>query len=232
MVHCNNNDLKFVFAPLYLTYVAMHHFSKLRSCEVAKFHTAFIFHYLKEFTMLTIEQITSAQKNNLNVFFGLTETAFSGVEKLVELNLAAAKAAFNENVHHVQSMISIKDPAEVVALQSSFYQPIAEKSVAYSRHVYEIASSTSSELSKSLESQTQETQHAFMSMIEGATKNAPQGTEAAVAMFKNAMTASQNAIETAQKAMKQVTETAEANLQAAVSSATTATKATKKRAAT
>ena len=178
-----------------------------------------------------VEQITSAQKNNLNVFFGFTETAFSGVEKLVELNLAAAKAAFSENVHHVQSMISIKDPAEIVALQSSFYQPIAEKSAAYSRHVYEIATSTSSELSKSIESKTQETQQAFMSMMDGATKNAPQGTEAAVAMFKNAMTASQNAIDTAQKAIKQVTETAEANIQAAVSSATSATKATKKRTA-
>ena len=180
--------------------------------------------------MLTVEQITSAQKNNLNVFFGLTETAFSGVEKLVELNLAAAKAAFNENVQHVQAMMSIKDPAEIVALQSAFYQPIAEKSVAYSRHVYEIATSTISELSKSIESQAQEAQHAMMSMIDGATKNAPQGSEAAVAMFKNAMAASQNAIETAQKAIKQVTETAEANIQAAVSSATTATKATKKRA--
>ncbi len=160
--------------------------------------------------MLTVEQITSAQKNNLNVFFGFTETAFSGVEKLVELNLAAAKAAFSENVHHVQSMISIKDPAEIVALQSSFYQPIAEKSAAYSRHVYEIATSTSSELSKSIESNTQETQQAFMSMMDGATKNA---------------------MDTAQKAIKQVTETAEANIQAAVSSATSATKATKKRTA-
>ena len=67
-------------------------------------------------------------------------------------------------------------------------------------------------------------------MIEGASKNAPQGSEAAVAMFKSAMTASQNAIETAQKAMKQVTETAEANMHAAVSTATASSKATKKRA--
>jgi len=196
----------------------------------AKFSFQFCFHHLKEFIMLTVEQITSAQKNNLNVFFGLTETAFSGVEKLVELNLAATKAAFNENVQHVQAMMSIKDPAEIVALQSAFYQPIAEKSVAYSRHAYEIATSTTTELSKSIESHAQEAQHAMMSMIDGATKNAPQGSEAAVAMFKNAMAASQNAIETAQKAIKQVTETAEANIQAAVSSATTATKTTKKRA--
>jgi phasin family protein len=182
--------------------------------------------------MLTVEQITSAQKNNINVLFGLTETAFSGVEKLVELNLAAAKAAFSENAHHVQTLISIKDPAEVVSLQASFYQPIAEKSVAYSRHIYDIATSTSSELSKSLESQAQEAQHAMMSLIDSAAKNAPQGSEAAVAMFKNAMSASQNAIETAQKAIKQVAQTAESNMQAAVNTATAAaTKTSKKRAA-
>ena len=181
--------------------------------------------------MLTVEQITSAQKNNINVLFGLTETAFSGVEKLVELNLAAAKAAFSENAHHVQSLIAIKDPTEVVALQSSYYQPIAEKGVAYSRHIYDIATSTSSELSKSIESQAQEAQHAFMSMIDSASKNAPQGSEAAVAMFKNAMSASQNAMETAQKAIKQVTQTAEANLQSAVSTASAAAKTTKRRTA-
>jgi phasin family protein len=181
--------------------------------------------------MLSVEQITTAQKNNINVLFGLTETAFSGLEKMVELNLTATKAAFNENAHHVQALISVKDPAEVVSLQASFIQPMAEKSVAYTRHIYEIATSTSSELSKSLESQAQEAQHAIMSMIDSAAKNAPQGSEAAVAMFKNAMSATQNAIDTAQKAIKQVTQTAESNLQAAVNTATAATKTTKKRAA-
>ena len=72
-----------------------------------------------------------------------------------------------------------------------------------------------------------------MTLVDTATKNAPQGSEAVVAMFKSAVTASQNAAETLQKAVKQVTETAEANLQAVANTATTVTPkaTTKKRAA-
>jgi hypothetical protein len=43
--------------------------------------------------MMTAEQLIAAQKANLETLFGLTEKAFAGVEKMVELNKAAAKAA-------------------------------------------------------------------------------------------------------------------------------------------
>ena len=37
--------------------------------------------------MLTAEQLLAAQKANIETLFGLTQTAFEGVEKLVELNV-------------------------------------------------------------------------------------------------------------------------------------------------
>ena len=43
--------------------------------------------------MLTAEQIIAAQKANIETLFGLTQKAFEGVEKLVELNVQATKAA-------------------------------------------------------------------------------------------------------------------------------------------
>jgi len=46
--------------------------------------------------MLTAEQIVAAQKSNLETLFGLTQKAFEGVEKLVELNIQATKAAMAE----------------------------------------------------------------------------------------------------------------------------------------
>ena len=45
---------------------------------------------------LTPEQILAANKANLETLVGLTNKAFSGVEQLIELNLAAAKAALAE----------------------------------------------------------------------------------------------------------------------------------------
>ena len=47
---------------------------------------------------LTTEQILAAHKANIETLFGLTSKAFEGVEKLVELNVTASRAALNEAV--------------------------------------------------------------------------------------------------------------------------------------
>ena len=57
--------------------------------------------------MMTPEQMIAAQKANVESLFGLTEKAFSGVEKMVELNMAAAKAALQDNLHQTQALFSV-----------------------------------------------------------------------------------------------------------------------------
>ena len=91
--------------------------------------------------MLTVEQIVASNKANLDTLFGLTTKAFAGVEKMVELNVTAAKAALAESAEHAKASMSVKDAQEFMALQAGLLQPMAEKSAAYSRHLYDIAAS-------------------------------------------------------------------------------------------
>jgi phasin family protein len=72
---------------------------------------------------------------------------------MVELNLTASKAALSEANHHTQSVLSVKDAQELLALQSGLLQPLAEKTAAYSRHLYDIATNTSAEFTKNCEGQ-------------------------------------------------------------------------------
>lgn len=180
--------------------------------------------------MLNAEQVIATNKANLNNLFSLTNQAFSGVEKLVELNLTAARAAMSESADHAKAVLSVKDAQELLALQAGLLQPLAEKSAAYSRHIYDIASSTSTDLSKAVEAKAAEGQQAVLGYIDAALKNAPAGSESAVAFFKQAVTAGNNAVESVQKAVKQAADLAETNLQAVSDTAVKATKtATKKR---
>ncbi len=180
--------------------------------------------------MLNAEQIIANNKANLNNLFSLTHQAFSGVEKLVELNLTAARAAMSESADHAKAVLSVKDAQELLALQAGLLQPLAEKSAAYSRHIYDIASSTSTDLTKSIEVKATEGQQAVMGYIDAALKNAPAGSEQAVAFFKQAVSAGNNAVESVQKAVKQAADLAETNLQAVTDTAVKATKtAAKKR---
>lgn len=180
--------------------------------------------------MLTVEQVMASHKANIETLFGLTNKAFEGVEKIVELNLTASKAALSEVANHTQSLLGVKDAQELLALQSGFLQPMAEKTAAYSRHLYDIATGVTAEFSKNVEEQASEAQKKFMGLVDNAAKNAPAGSEAAVAIMKSTVAAANNAMESVQKAVKQATEVAEANYNAVAATATNATKsATKKR---
>jgi phasin family protein len=174
--------------------------------------------------MLTVEQVMASQKANVETLLGLTSKAFEGVEKIVELNLSASKAALAETGDTAKAMLSVKDVQELLALQSGLLQPLAEKTAAYSRHLYEIATGASSEFTKAFESQAAEAQQQFAGMVESAAKNAPAGSETAVAVMKSSVAAATNALESVQKAVKQATEVAEANFNAVASTAKPAAK--------
>ncbi|HEY3046800.1 MAG TPA: phasin family protein [Polaromonas sp.] len=192
--------------------------------------------------MLTAEQILAAQKANIETLFGLTNKAFEGVEKLVELKVTASKAALSEAASHTQALLSVKDAQELLALQTGLIQPLAEKTAAYSHHLYEIASGTGAEFgkafeaevaevqkrfaefSKAFEADAAEAQRTFVALAANAAKNAPAGTETAVAVLKSAVTAANNAFESVQKTVKQAGEVAEANFNMVATSAVNATK--------
>ena len=179
--------------------------------------------------MLTVDQVMASHKANMETLMGLTSKAFEGVEKIVELNMSASKAAMAEAGDHAQAVMSVKDAQELMALQSSMFQPLAEKTAAYSRHLYEIASSSSAEFTKAVEGQAADMQKKVTGMVDSAAKNAPAGSETAVAMFKSAVSAANNALESVQKAVKQATDVAEANFTNAASTAMNATKAVNKK---
>jgi phasin family protein len=185
--------------------------------------------YIGDIYMLTVEQVMASNKANIDTLMGLTSKAFEGVEKIVELNLSASKAALAESGENTKSMLSVKDAQELMALQSSLLQPLAEKTAAYSRHLFEIASGSTAELSKTLEGQAAEAQKSFLGLVDTASKNAPAGSESAVAMMKSAVTAATTALETVQKAVKQATETAESNFKAATATAVDSVKPTAKK---
>jgi len=169
--------------------------------------------------MMTVEQVLAANKANVDTLFGLTNKAFEGVERLVELNLQVARTALSEAAEGAKAAMSVKDAQELLSLQAGLLQPTAEKAVAYGRHVYDIAATTNAEVGKLAEAQVAEIQKKFLSGVDSAIKNAPAGTESAVSLVKSAIAAANNAYESVQKAAKQAAEIADANIQAVTNTA-------------
>ncbi|QHI98008.1 TIGR01841 family phasin [Xylophilus rhododendri] len=178
----------------------------------------------------TPEQIAAASKANVETIFNLTSKAFEGLEQLINLNLTASRAALADAAAHTQALLSAKDAQEMLALQASALQPIAEKTAAYSRHLYDIASAAGAEVGKTVETKSAEAQKTISSLVDAASRNAPAGSETAVAVMKSAVAAANNVADSLQKAARQASDMMEANVNTlsaqAASAARTASSAT------
>jgi phasin family protein len=173
-------------------------------------------------TMFTPEQFAAANKAQFDTLFGLTNKAFEGFQKLIALNLQVVKSTLAEGQENVQRALSVKDAQELLALQASLAQPVAEKALSYGRHLYEITSSTQAEFARVAEAQYEEQSRKVQTLVDNVAKSAPAGSESAVALMKSAITAANTTYETVHKASKQAVEIAESNFNAAATAATKA----------
>lgn len=161
------------------------------------------------------QQVLNSQKAAIDTLVAVQNSVFNGFEKLVDLNLKVIKATIDEVSEKSQQVAAVKDAQEAVALSSSLVQPGADKAVAYSKHVYDIVSAVQADLAKLGETQVAEAQKTINDAVEQLTKNAPAGSESAVAMLKSSLAQAAGAFDAMTKAAKQATEVAEKNLSAA-----------------
>ncbi|MES2316231.1 MAG: TIGR01841 family phasin [Pseudomonadota bacterium] len=167
------------------------------------------------------EQFSNATKANFEsqfaIFSSLTAKAFEGMEKLVELNLTAAKASLEESSITTRQLLAAKDPQEFFSLTAAQAQPTAEKAMSYSRQVAAIAAGTQAEFTKAAEAQIAETNRKVITLVDEVTKNAPAGSENVVAAIKASIGNANAGYEQLTKTTKQAVEAMETNVNAAVS---------------
>lgn len=167
--------------------------------------------------LTTPEQIANANKANIETLLTLTNTAFASAERLAALNLNTARQFLEEGVAQAKALLAAKDVQELMSLQSGLAQPMIEKTLEYTKNTYEIAKETQEQVAKIIEAQVAELNKNVSAMLDKAAKNAPAGSDIAVAAVKSAIAAANSAFDTMNKAAKQVAELAEANVAAATS---------------
>ncbi len=163
------------------------------------------------------EQVVAANKGNLETAVGITSAALQAAERLFDLQLSAAKTSLAENTTNAKALFAAKDAQEVIALQSSIAEPVLEKILGYSRSLYEVTSQTQVEITKLFEERIAEFNKAVVAALDKVVKNAPAGSDVAVAAVKSAMAAANSAYGTFSKSAKQFSELTEASVAVATS---------------
>lgn len=165
-------------------------------------------------------QLADATKASLEAQFSilsaLTAKSLESLEKVVDLNLNAARATLEDSTVILQQLMAAKDPQDALSCAAAQAQPAAAKAIAYSRHLAVIVSNAQAEFTRVTEEQVSETGRKVSALIDDVSKNAPAGSENVIAIMKSAIGNASAGYEQLSKTTKQAVDVIEANMSTAV----------------
>jgi phasin family protein len=170
------------------------------------------------------DQLSEMNKGNVETTLRFAKIYMSSAEKLLKLQLDAAKAALEENARNARALMEVKDPQQAVSVRTKLAEASMESAMSFSRNVYEVASQTQQEITALLEERLSDFNKSMAGGVDKAAKNAPPGADVAVAALKSTVAATTAAVDSMTKAAKQVAEFAEASMRAATSASAEAMK--------
>ena len=159
------------------------------------------------------EQFASATKAlfefQLMTFNTLTSKAVQGVEQVLALNMATAKAGVEDGIAAGKEISQAKDPKAAMAAAAAQLQPGAAGAKAYTQQLDEIIKDIHTEFTTAAEAHVAEAKSNLSALIYDVTKNVPPGSENAVAIVKAAIDNAFLGYEQVTKATRQAVKTVE-----------------------
>ena len=176
----------------------------------------------------TPEQLVALNKANLEVVMKFAGVALQGAERILDLQLKAAKSAFADSVENAKVIAAVKDLQQLTALKDTLAQPTIEKATAYAKSVYDVTTATQAEINKLVEEQISEFNKQVVTALDKMVKTAPAGSEVGIAALKSGIAAVNSAYDNLSKVAKQFTEVTQSNIEAVAKQAAEGVKKAKK----
>jgi len=174
------------------------------------------------------EQLMALNKANLEVAMKFAGVAIQGAERIMELQLKAAKTAFADTVENAKALAAVKDLQQLAALKDSLAQPTLEKATAYAKSVYDVTAATQAEFGKLIETQVAEFDKQVVTALDTMVKNAPAGSDVGIAALKSTITAINGAYDNLSKIAKQFSDVTQSSIETAAKRTVNGAKKAKK----
>ncbi|MCY1395205.1 Phasin protein [compost metagenome] len=168
-------------------------------------------------TFFNAEKFQEAQKANLDLLQQISGKVFASVEQFSQLQLNALRTTTEEQFEGMRKLLAVRDAKGLAELQASLIRPNvqAERLVEFNRQVQELVSGTQADVAKLAERQVEAGFNQMKEFADVVSKNAPAGSEHAVAAFKSTVDNAGSAYENAQKVAKQAADIAKTGFEAA-----------------
>ena len=178
---------------------------------------------------LGTEQFGDFSKSIVDSAMKFAKVSFDSAERMIALNLEAAKVSLDVTAKNANAATSVKDIQELNGLRTKAGETGLEFFVGYSKNLYDISTAAQAQYSSLVEERVSSFQKTVVEGIDKAAKNAPAGSDVAFAALKSGIAAQASAFDTMSKAGKQVSGFADTAFKAAAETTTKATSSSKRK---
>ena len=178
---------------------------------------------------LGTEQFGDFSKSIVDSAMKFAKVSFDSAERMIALNLEAAKVSLDVTAKNANAATSVKDIQELNGLRTKAGETGLEFFVGYSKNLYDISTAAQAQYSSLVEERVSAFQKTVVEGIDKAAKNAPAGSDVAFAALKSGIAAQASAFDTMSKAGKQVSGFADTAFKAAAETTTKATSSSKRK---
>lgn len=165
------------------------------------------------------EMIRQNLESQIKLFAAMTACTLASSEKLIELNMNAARTSVQENSTLAKQVLASQSSNDLQLIFAALPQATSTKAVAYGHHLTSIAADACTEIARSTQSEVAEMTDRICSLIDQATRNLPAGSENMAALTKAVMTTANSGYEQVVKTAEQAAHTIEENAEHIVNNA-------------
>lgn len=177
------------------------------------------------------QSFAELNRQTLETAHQLSLAAFSGFEKLMQLNTQAVKANWDEQMCRASAMLEARDAQSLNETLTRGFTPASEKLASYTQHLFNISQETAADMQKILEKQFGEQGRQLNAAVEKMSKSVPNGFENVLPIFQSAVDSANNVVDQYNKTTRQVAEMAEAQFNEAAATVRSAAAATRRKSA-
>lgn len=145
----------------------------------------------------------------------LSKISLESAERVLALQLSYAKATLGDATRAARAATGTQDVQQLFALRTQAAEAALTQLMGYSRGLYEVASETQAEVARIAEERLAELQRTVAESVEEAARNAPAGSDVAIAAMKSSLAAATTAFDTLNKAARHAASFADAGVKAA-----------------
>jgi phasin family protein len=166
-----------------------------------------------------VETLRQTLQDQVKLMNSIASCALASTEKLVELNLNAARTSMQENSTLASQVLALNSTTDLQTIFAALPQATSTKAIAYSHHLADITADACTEIARSTQTQVTQITDRMTNLIDQASRSMPAGSESVVALTKSAIATAGSGVEQVAKTAEQAAHTIQESAESIVNDA-------------